>query len=97
MLSGFRHDADQGVGGDRERKSALHKLQSEFLILDQERQKKSRYHDTLALELRRLQMEQDKLAVHIEDKQDEEAALSRELGLLESEAKRLKRKIGLFS
>lgn len=98
MLSGFRHDGDRDAAGDDgNRKSALHRLQSEFLILEQERQKKSRYRDTLVLELRRLGMEQDRLAVRMEDKRQEEAVLSRELGLLEAEAKRLKRKIGLFS
>ena len=97
MLPSFQSGPHGAQGEDPDRKSALHRLQSEFLILQQERQKKSRYHDTLALELRRLEMEQDRLAVRIDDKKQEESALARELGMLEAEEKRMKRKIGLLS
>lgn len=97
MLSSFQSGPAGAQGGDSDRKSALHRLQSEFLILEQERQKKSRYHDLIALELRRLEMEQDRLAVRIDDKKEEESVLTRELTMLEAETKRLKRKIGLLS
>lgn len=97
MLPSFQSGSHGTQGEDPDRKSALHRLQSELLILDQERQKKSRYRDALAIELRRLEMEQDRLAVRIDDKKQEEGTLSRELGLLEAEEKRLKRKISLLS
>ena len=97
MLSSFQSGPSGAQGEDPDRKSAFHRLQSEFLILDQERQKKSRYHDSIALELRRLEMEQDRLAVRINDKKEEEANLTRELTMLEAETKRLKRKMSLLS
>ncbi len=82
---------------DGERKMALNRLQSELLILEQEKQKKEKYHMMLVAELRRLEMERDRLLVRIEDKQEEEARFTREILSLDGDVKRLKRKVNLLT
>lgn len=81
---------------DRERKMALTRLQSELIILEQEKQKKEKYHVILAAELRRLEMERDRISLRIEDKQDEEGRYAREILALDGDVKRLKRKMNLL-
>lgn len=75
---------------------ALTRLQSELIILEQEKQKKEKYHVILAAELRRLEMERDRISLRIEDKQDEEGRYAREILALDGDVKRLKRKMNLL-
>lgn len=82
---------------DRERKMALNRLKSELLILEQEKQKKEKYHMILAAELRRLEMERDRILVRIDDKQEEEARYAREILSLDADVKRFKRKVNLLT
>lgn len=82
---------------DAEKRSALRRMQSEYLISEQDCQKKRRRADDLALEVRRLEMERDRLEVRLSEKREEQEKVSRELQLLEAEGKRLKRKMNMLS
>ncbi len=82
---------------DAEKRSAFRRMQSEYLIFDQDKQKKSRYRDSLEMEIRKLEMEKDRLEIRLEEKKIEQERLIRELDLLEAEGKRLKRKMNLLS
>lgn len=97
MLASFHSGPTSPQGEDPDRKSALHRLQAELLILEQEQHKKARYGEALEIDLRKLSVEQDRLSVRMEDKKMEKERLSRELAMLEADMKRLKRKIALLS
>lgn len=97
MLPSFSTGAANRGEVESEKRSALRRMQSEYLIFEQDRQKKVRYNDTLDMEIRRLKIEMDRLEMRLEEKQAEQEKLSRELGMLESEGKRLKRKMNLLS
>lgn len=82
---------------DTEKRSAFRRMQSEYLIFDQDRQKKARHRDGLEMEIRKLEMEKDRLEIRLEERKVERDRLIRELDLLEAEGKRLKRKMNLLS
>jgi|GEM_PF-1145533 hypothetical protein len=82
--------------GDGERKAAYRRLQTESLIFEQDLKKKTRYHEALVAEIRQLKMNLTRLEVALREKQSDEAKLARELGILQTEATRIKKKMNLL-
>lgn len=82
---------------DHARRLELHRLQSEFLILQQDYRKKSRKLEATTLELRRLNKEAARLKVATRETTAEEGRLKKEIGLLETDMKRVKKKINMMS
>ncbi|MBP9752153.1 MAG: hypothetical protein KBD19_04890 [Candidatus Moranbacteria bacterium] len=97
MIPSFPQNASGREAIDAEKRAAFRRIQSEYLIFDQDRQKKSRYHESLEMEIRKLGTERDRLEIRLEEKMVERDKVSRELGILEAEGKRLKRKMNLLS
>lgn len=97
MIPSFPQGAANKSEIDAEKRAAFRRAQSEYLILDQDRQKKTRFSSGLEVEIRRLEMEKDRLELRLEEKRAEWEKITRELGLLEAEAKRLKRKMNMLS
>lgn len=97
MIPSFPQGAANRSEIDAEKRAAFRRAQSEYLILDQDRQKKTRFSSGLEVEIRRLEMEKDRLELRLEEKRAEWEKITRELGLLEAEAKRLKRKMNMLS
>ena len=97
MIPSFSGGAARGGEIDAERRAAARRAQSEYLIFEQDYRKKMRIQSGLEMELRRLGMERDRLEIRIDEKQSELERLSRDLGILETEGKRLKKKVNLLS
>lgn len=97
MIPSFSTGASKNGEINAEKRAALGRMQSEYSIFEQDFKKKARYQNTLDMEIRRLKLEMERLEIRIEEKQTEREKLSRELGILEMEGKRLKRKMNLLS
>jgi len=97
MIPSFPQGAANRSEIDAEKRAAFRRAQSEYLILDQDRQKKTRFSSGLEVEIRRLEMEKDRLELRLEEKREEWERTTRELALLEADAKRLKRKMNMLA
>ncbi len=97
MIPSFPQGAANKSEIDAEKRAAFRRAQSEYLILDQDRQKKTRFSSGLEVEIRRLEMEKDRLELRLEEKREEWERTTRELALLEADAKRLKRKMNMLA
>ncbi|HWQ60130.1 MAG TPA: hypothetical protein VN420_03210 [Candidatus Fimivivens sp.] len=89
-----------GRGGgmvDRDRANALHRLQSEFAIFEQDLRKKRLKSAALTAEIRRLRADVSRLSVTLREKLAEDAKLAREVVMLEAEGSRLKKQINQAS
>ncbi|NTW30984.1 MAG: hypothetical protein HGB34_04365 [Candidatus Moranbacteria bacterium] len=89
-----------GRGSDessRERMAVYKRLQSEYLILEQDIRKKTRNHEALVAEIRKLKMDLSKIEASLREKQSDEAKLARDLGVLEAEGSRVKRRMNALS
>jgi len=82
---------------DHARRLELHRLQSEFLITEQDYRRKSRRLEAVIMELRRLRMEANRLKVATQEKADEESRLKKDVAFLDAEMKRLKKKTNMMS
>ncbi len=82
---------------NRERMASLRRLQSEYLIIDQDIHKKVRLHDALVAEIRKMKYDYSRLEVTLQQKRTDEAKFARELALLQSDASRLKKRMNLIS
>ncbi|MEI7749825.1 MAG: hypothetical protein WCJ25_02375 [Candidatus Moraniibacteriota bacterium] len=84
------------AAGDRDRIAAYRRAQSDYLIFDQDIKKKTRYHEALVAEVRQLKMNLTRIEITLRDKQAEETKLARELGILQTEANRLKKRMNML-
>jgi len=84
------------ASGDRDRIAAYRRAQSDYLIFEQDIKKKTRYHEALVAEVRQLKMSLTRLEITLREKQTDEVKLARELGILQTEANRLKKRMNLL-
>jgi chromosome segregation ATPase len=84
---------DPSRKADHARRLELHRLQSERLILEQDYRKKSRALESISLELRRLRKTADRIKTEMRVKTEEEGRLKRDVGFMEADLRRLKKKI----
>ncbi len=78
---------------DHARRLEAHRLQSELLILEQDRRKKARALSAVSLELCRLRKEADQVRTDLRVKAEEEGRLKRDIGFMETDIGRLKKKL----
>lgn len=81
----------------RERMAAYRRLQSEYLVLDQELRKKRRNHEAVVAEIRKLKLEISRAESLLRDKASDEAKQSRDLGIMEAECARVKRRMNMMA
>ncbi|NTW45451.1 MAG: hypothetical protein HGB18_00155 [Candidatus Moranbacteria bacterium] len=86
-------------GGDarRERMAEYRRLQSQSVILEQDLRKKRRRHDELVDDIRRLKKEMVRLDTELRERQSEEARAAKDLGVLEIEASRTRKRMNLLA
>jgi len=77
--------------------TVFRRLQSESLIIDQDIRKKSRYHENLVAEIRKMKSDLSRLETSLREKQTEEAKFARDLALLQAEAGRVRKRMNLLS
>jgi septal ring factor EnvC (AmiA/AmiB activator) len=81
----------------KERMAAYRRLQSEYLIIEQDIRKKRRNHEALVAEIRKLKMDLSRMEASLREKTTDEAKLVRELGLSESEWGRIRRRMNMLA
>jgi septal ring factor EnvC (AmiA/AmiB activator) len=81
----------------KERAAAYRRLQSEYLIIEQDIRKKRRNHETLVAEIRKLKMDVTRMETSLREKTADEAKVARELGLIESEWGRIRRRMNMLA
>ena len=81
----------------RERTAAYRRLQSEYLVLDQDLRKKRRSHEALVAEIRKLKLEISRAESLLREKTLDEAKQSRNLGIMEAECARVKRRMNMMA
>jgi hypothetical protein len=81
----------------RDRKVAYGRLQSEYLVLEQELRKKRRSHEAVVAEIRKLKQEISRSELLLRDKTSDEAKQSRDLGIMEAECSRVKRRMNMMA
>lgn len=86
-----------GSAEERERMGAYRRLQSEFLAVGQDVRKKKRNREVLVAEIRKLKSDITRMETALRDKTMEEARLSRDLGNLEAEESRIRRRMNLMT
>lgn len=82
---------------DRDRMAMFRRLQSEYLIFEQDIRKKRRTLEALTAEIRKMKTERSRLDVSIREKQTAEGKLFRDLGIMEAEGGRIKKRMNSFS
>ncbi|MEI6650641.1 MAG: hypothetical protein WCL23_04400 [Candidatus Moraniibacteriota bacterium] len=81
----------------RARRLKLQELQTESVTLDQDYRKKTRRLQAVAMEVRKLDRNMSLMKVERGVKNDEKVKLERDIFILETEMKRVKKKINLMS
>lgn len=98
MMPVFSGSASGNRGSiDAEKMAAIRRLQSEHQILEQDLRKKSQACSGLEMDIRRLEMERDRLDIKVGEKRSLLEKEERERTRLEAEGKQMKRKINLLS
>ena len=81
----------------RERVAAFRRIQSDYLIYEQDFKKKTRLHETMVAELRQLKASLARLELTLREKAVTETKLARELEILQVDGARLKKRMNALN